>query len=60
MREISIPATEEGRWRVDEEFIGAIRGTEPVRLTTFADGVKYMEFTEAVARSIETGQSVKL
>lgn len=60
LQEIPIPATEEGRWRVEEEFIGAIRGTEPVRLTTFADGVKYMEFTEAVARGIETGTAVKV
>jgi predicted dehydrogenase len=55
LREIPIPATEEGRWRVEEEFIGAIRGTERIKLTTFAAGVKYMEFTEAVARSVATG-----
>jgi predicted dehydrogenase len=45
---------------VEEEFIGAIRGTEPVKLTTFADGVKYMEFTEAVARSLESGTARQL
>jgi predicted dehydrogenase len=60
LREVPIPATEAGTWRVEEEFIGAIRGTEPVKLTTFADGVKYMEFTEAAARSIETDTAVKL
>jgi predicted dehydrogenase len=59
-REISIPESEAGRWRVEEEFINAIRGKEPVRLTTFADGVKYMEFTEAAALSMETGQAVSL
>lgn len=47
-----IPAEEEaGDWRVEEEFINAIRGVEPVTHTTFADGVKYMEFTEAVAKA---------
>jgi len=60
LREIPIPADEESRWRVEEEFIGAIRGTEPVRLTTFADGVKYMAFTEAVARSLDSQTAVAL
>jgi hypothetical protein len=31
-----------------------------VRLTTFEDGVRYMEFTEAVTRSLQTGQTVQL
>ncbi len=48
---IPVPQEEAGRWRVEEEFIGAIRGDEEVKLTTFDDGVKYMEFTEAVALS---------
>ena len=37
-----------GSWRVEEEFINAIRGKEPITYTTFEDGVKYMAFTEAV------------
>jgi predicted dehydrogenase len=60
LREIDIPADEEQRWRVEEAFINAIRGIEPVRLTTFEDGVRYMEFTEAVYRSRQTGQAVSL
>ena len=60
LEEVPIPLTEQGTWRVEEEFINAIRGVEPVRLTTFEDGVKYMEFTEAVARSIATGRVVAL
>jgi predicted dehydrogenase len=51
LREISIPAEKLGGWRVEAEFVGAIRGQEPVKYTTFADGVRYMEFVEAVARS---------
>lgn len=47
-------------WRVEEEFIGAIRGKEPIRFTTFADGVRYMEFTEAVALSHAHGKRVTL
>ena len=59
-RPVVIPPEEAGRWRVEEEFISAIRGREPVRLTTFEDGVKYMEFTEAVQRSLATGRRVAL
>lgn len=60
LTEIVIPATEEGRWRVEEEFINAIRGIESVRLTTFENGVRYMEFTEAVSRSQQTGTAIPL
>ena len=42
-------------WRVEREFIGAIRQQEAVRRTTFADGVRYMEFTEAVRLSLDRG-----
>lgn len=56
--EITILAEEEGGWRVEEEWVNAIRGREPVRLTTFEDGLKYMAFTEAVSRSIATGETV--
>lgn len=47
-------------WRVEEEFAGAIRGTERVRFTTFEDGVRYMDFTEAVARSAAERRTVDL
>jgi predicted dehydrogenase len=60
LREIAIPEAEAGRWRVEQEFISAIRGHEPVTHTSFEDGVKYMEFTEAVTRSIQTRQSIAL
>ena len=49
--EIDVPAHERGGWRVEEEFINAIRDLEPVSTTTFQDGVKYMAFTEAVAKA---------
>ena len=60
LAEIHIPAEREGRWRVEEEFVGAIRGREQVRLTSFEDGVRYMDFTEAVTRSAQTGRAVPL
>jgi predicted dehydrogenase len=56
LRSLAIPDELAGRWRVEEEFIGAIRGREPVRFTDFATGVRYMEFTAAVARSLAARQ----
>ncbi|HEV8067598.1 MAG TPA: Gfo/Idh/MocA family oxidoreductase [Planctomycetaceae bacterium] len=58
--EFEVPAEKRGGWRVEAEFIGAIRGYEKVRLTDFATGVKYMEFTEAVARSAASQTRVPL
>ncbi len=58
LQEIAIPTAEAGSWRVEEEFVNAIRGQETITHTTFADGVKYMLFTEAVARSMVEGQAV--
>ncbi|MCH8090413.1 MAG: Gfo/Idh/MocA family oxidoreductase [Chloroflexi bacterium] len=60
LKEIPISPEKRGKWRVEEEFINAIRGLEKVKLTSFEDGVKYMEFTEAVTRSAQTGQAVDL
>ncbi len=60
LEEMDIPASEAGAWRVGAEFIDAIRGRAPVALTTFEDGVRYMEFTEAVFRSLQSGQTVHL
>ena len=60
LKELDIPPEKRGYWRVEEEFINAIRGTERVTCTTFEDGVKYMEFTEAVARSAQSGEAVSL
>jgi predicted dehydrogenase len=56
----TIPTEKLGGWRVEAEFIGAIRGEEPVKRTDFAAGLHYMEFTEAVARSATSGQSIML
>ena len=55
MKEIPIAPEKRGSWRVEDEFIGAIRGEEKIRLTNFEDGLKYMEFTEAVTRSAQSG-----
>ena len=57
---IEISPGEQGSWRVEEEFVEAIRGEIPVTKTSFADGVRYMEFTEAVARSSQTDKAISL
>ena len=58
LKEVDIPAAQRVGWRVEEEFINAIRGKEKVRRTNFEDGVRYMEFTDAVAESMKTGRAV--
>lgn len=55
LQPIDIPPDEAVGWRVEAEFINAIRGLEPIRRTTFEDGVRYMEFTGAVHRSLQLG-----
>ena len=60
LRPAIIPPEKLGAWRVEAEFVGAIRGEEPVQRTDFAAGLRYMEFTEAVARSATHGQSITL
>jgi len=58
--EVPIPQEKAGGWRVEAEFVEAIRGGPPVRFTDFTTGVAYMEFTEAVARSAQYGETVAL
>ena len=60
LSEIPIDPQKEDTWRVEEEFINAIRGLEPVTRTSFQDGAAYMEFTEAVTRSAQARQTVSL
>lgn len=60
LREAEIPKNKQGGWRVEAEFIGAILGEEQIRFTTFESGLKYMEFTQGVTQSAETGQPVSL
>ncbi len=57
--EMPIPENEAKPWTVEQDFIHAIQTGKPAD-TTFAAGVKYMEFTEAVFRSVETAGTVTL
>jgi predicted dehydrogenase len=60
LKEVPNPESEQAHYRVEEEFINAVRGVEPVAMNTFEIGVHYMEWTEAVYRSYQTGQAVHL
>jgi predicted dehydrogenase len=58
LKEIVIPKEKRVGWRVEEEFVNAIRGKETITRTSFEEGVRYMEFTDAVTKSASTGQTV--
>lgn len=58
LEEIPIEPELKGRWRVEEEFVEAIRGQGEVTLTTFEDGLRYMAFTDAVLQAARTGQTI--
>ena len=59
LTEIPIPENEAKPWTVEQDFVDAIQ-TGKLADTTFSAGVKYMEFTEAVFRSVETAGTVHL
>jgi predicted dehydrogenase len=60
LSEVPNPPEEQAYYRVEEEFANAIRGTEQITMVPFETGVHYMEWTEAVIRSAQTGQAVYL
>ena len=56
---IPIPEEDRDEWTVERDFVEAIRiGGSP--RTSFVDGVKYMEVSEAVCRSVQSGSSIEL
>lgn len=56
--EVEVRSDEARSWRVEDEFVGAIRGEEQIVLTPFSIGLQYMEFTDAVSRSMAEGRVV--
>ncbi len=60
LREVPIPPEEERHWTAELDFINAVREGRRAVEPTFWDGLKYMELTEAIFRSIETGRTVTL
>ncbi|MFH1740105.1 MAG: Gfo/Idh/MocA family oxidoreductase, partial [bacterium] len=59
LQPLPIPANRVRRWTVEEDFIAAIREGKSVS-PDFEDGLKYMEFTEAVIRAGEEKRSISL
>ncbi|MBI3469517.1 MAG: gfo/Idh/MocA family oxidoreductase, partial [Planctomycetes bacterium] len=60
LQEIPVSPDKVMEWRVEADFIGAIRGRGKIEFTDFATGIRYMQFTEAVARSAQTGRAAEL
>ena len=60
VKRINIPKSKQGYWRVEEEFINAIRGKEEVKLTDLTTATKYMEWTDAVTLSMRRGEKIYL
>ena len=56
---IEMPVHEQRDRTTDSEFIAAIRNGTPV-FPDFAEGVRYMEFSEAVAQSVYEGRAISL
>jgi len=60
LKPVRIAKAKKGFWRVEEEFINAIRGKEEVKFTDFTTATRYMEWTDAVTLSIRRGEKVYL
>ena len=60
LTEVPITPEEERQWTAEVNFIDAVRAGRPSVEPSFWDGLKYMEMTEAIFRSIQTGQTVTL
>jgi predicted dehydrogenase len=58
--EVAISDEERWTWRVEADFVAAIRDGAPVRLNDFATGLRYMAFTDAVHEADATGRRVAL
>jgi predicted dehydrogenase len=59
LRALPIPKELEKSWTVEQDFIDAVREKKPVS-PNFYEGLRYMEFVEAVSRAHETGQRIRL
>ncbi len=60
LREVPIPDEGARSWTVEADFIDAVRQGKRDPEPSFLDGLKYMEFTDAVFRSVAEGRAVDL
>ncbi len=60
LQPVTIPENEARGWRVEADFVSAIRQQTEVTLTSFFDGLRYMAFTEAVHLAAVLGKRVRV
>jgi predicted dehydrogenase len=60
LQPLPIPAELRREWLAEAEFIAAIRTGDRDVSPSFTEGIKYIEFTEAVYRSSAEGRAVEL
>ena len=59
--DIAIPAELEQRWRVEEDFIAAVRSPASIEpQPSFAQGLQYMRVVQAVADSVALGSEIQI
>lgn len=57
---LAIPADKRREWLAEAEFLNAIRTGDRAVSPSFTEGIKYIEFTEAVYRSSREGRAIDL
>ena len=60
LQEVQVSESEARAWTVEQDFIEAVRAGKTDPEPSFWDGLKYMEFTEAVFKSAKEGCAVEL
>ena len=60
LAEVPITPDEERRWSVEADFVEGVRAGRRSVEPSVWDGLKYMELTEAIFRSVESGRAVDL
>ncbi len=60
LQPMTIPTDLRREWRAEAEFIEAVRSGNREGSPSFTEGIKYMEFTEAVYRSAAEGRAIDL
>ncbi len=60
LKQVPIPPEHDNPWRVEEEFVGLVRGEIGEASFTFQDGVKNMEYLEAAYYAAVEGRRIDL
>ncbi len=60
LRPLEVKPEDERKWDAETSFVEAVRRGRRTAEPSFWDGLKYMEMTEAIFRSAETGRVVEM